>query len=293
MSSRNEAILHCPRPGCDYRTLDSSNLKRHRVHHDPSKWRTCSEPGCTYSSVDSSNFRKHLLKHDPEKLKRYEDRLKVITCLEPGCTYKSVDSSNFKRHRLTHYPEELEKDHDPSKWFTCLEPDCHYRSVYWKHFDRHRLQQHEHGHQELQTSGNKARRKTRPFVEPGRGYTLTSKQRRNKRTVNIHVAEPTQVTRPLVKTRTGFSKNYEALKEPAQIEDPDCNFCNYAKRLPRYLRIHLEPCVKCTSKNEISNRSDAQGDQKTIVTMDTSVKADSLANQMRCSDILSNTENWM
>ena len=58
---------------------------------------------------------------------------------------------------------------------------------------------------------------------------------------------------PLTKEPLAPLKNNNDLKEVFSEGREDCDFCNYAQRLPRYLRKHLQSCTKCSMGHGISN----------------------------------------
>lgn len=78
---------------CGKQLARQSDMPRHKRLHDPKpdRWmHWCPEPGCNYGSMQRSNLRNHIRKHTGQRLHCPDD---------PTCPYSASDKSALLRHR--------------------------------------------------------------------------------------------------------------------------------------------------------------------------------------------------
>jgi len=78
---------------CGKQLARQSDMPRHKRLHDPrpDRWmHWCPEPGCEYGSMQRSNLRNHIRKHTGQRLRCPDDST---------CNYSTFDKSALLRHR--------------------------------------------------------------------------------------------------------------------------------------------------------------------------------------------------
>lgn len=106
--SSNIIWLCCDVSECNFKTKQKSNLKRHKLIHDPRgiKWYNCNH--CDYKTHTKANFNRHLLKHD-------KNGIKWMAC--SLCESQFKTKSELKSH--------MSFIHDINViWFHCFEINC-------------------------------------------------------------------------------------------------------------------------------------------------------------------------
>ncbi|KAI9509330.1 hypothetical protein F5148DRAFT_774254 [Russula earlei] len=90
-SRRGSSLATCDI--CGKRLARQSDMPRHKRLHDPKpdRWmHWCPEPGCDYGSMQRSNLRNHIRKHTGQRLHCPDDST---------CNYSTSDKSALLRHR--------------------------------------------------------------------------------------------------------------------------------------------------------------------------------------------------
>ncbi|KAI0249210.1 hypothetical protein BJV78DRAFT_712956 [Lactifluus subvellereus] len=90
-SRQGKALARCDI--CGKQLARQSDMPRHKRLHDPEpeRWmHWCPEPGCDYGSMQRSNLRNHVRKHTGQRLRCLDD---------PACSYSTFDKSALLRHR--------------------------------------------------------------------------------------------------------------------------------------------------------------------------------------------------
>lgn len=147
----DEKNIHCPHPGCDYRTNNPVYMKTHSVNHlgilpfscdvadcnftctlkkildqhhkcmhGDTKEFQCCHPGCTFRSNLKGNLTQHMATHSTEP---------SFVCGIGECDFSTTSLRYLKRHQVGHTGRELK--------FPCTHDSCGYKSAYKTHLETH------------------------------------------------------------------------------------------------------------------------------------------------------------
>ncbi|UYV77005.1 hypothetical protein LAZ67_14002788 [Cordylochernes scorpioides] len=191
-----EKPQHCPH--CDYRTNHSSHLKLHIKTHTGVKPQLC--PHCDYRTNYSHVLKTHIRTHTGEKPQ-----------LCPYCDYRTNHSSDLKIHIGTHTGEKPQ-----------LCPQCDYRTN-----RSSKLKIHIRTH-----TGEK------PQLCPHCDYR-TNQSTNLKRHITTHTGEKPQLC-PYCNYRTNHSSHLKIHIKTHTGEKPHlCPYCDYRTNYSHVLKIHI------------------------------------------------------
>ena len=89
-----EVIISCNWPGCEYKTINGKNLKKHEwVHRSDDKRITCDWPECGRKFTQNRYLKEHMKTHT---------NVKPYACIWPGCQFRTNCQGNLAKHMRRH-----------------------------------------------------------------------------------------------------------------------------------------------------------------------------------------------